>query len=159
MEDQEVDPPDAVVLEAVVPQVLEPRRHHCHVITLGQFAHYGSMLIKRNRGLLTNAIDATILTDPARKGGPWGTSVQTQGALCRHPLCEGLVREVISRILSQARVVIYCNHGHHRSVGVAEIAVKEIERFLVVSVEVTKIHVDAKNCTPQQWEDLWYNRI
>jgi RNase adaptor protein for sRNA GlmZ degradation len=63
------------------------------------------------------------------------------------------------RILSEARVVIFCEHGHHRSVGVAEIAVQEIKLLRVVRIDTTTIHIDAKQCTSQQWEDLWNYRI
>ena len=79
--------------------------------------------------------------------------------LLQSMVCEPLVREVIRRILAEPRVVIFCEHGHHRSVAAAEIAVQEIKLFRVVRIDITIIHIDANQCTSQQWEDLWNRRI
>ena len=134
---------------------------HCFVITLGLHGHFGRQLFKHNPELRSNAIDARSLRDPSdyQRGGPWGTCSATQQRLLQYSQCEPLVREVIRRILSEARVVVFCDHGHHRSVGVAEIAVQEIKLFRVVRIDITTIHIDAKQCTSQQWEDLWNRRI
>ena len=146
--------------EAVVPQVRE-RHRHCFVITLGLRGHFGMQLLEHNPDLRSNAIDARSLRDQGadQRGGPWGTCIATQQQLLRHSQCEPLVREVIRRILSEARVVVFCEHGHHRSVGVAEIAVREIKLLRVVRIDITTIHIDAKQCTSQQWEDLRNCRI
>ena len=146
--------------EAVVPQVRE-RHRHCFVITLGLRGHFGMQLLEHNPDLRLSAIDARSLRDPGanQRGGPWGTCIATQQQLLRHSQCEPLVREVIRRILSEARVVVFCEHGHHRSVGVAEIAVREIKLLRVVRIDITTIHIDAKQCTSQQWEDLRNCRI
>ena len=146
--------------EAVVPQVRE-RHRHCFVITLGLHGHFGKQLLKHNRDFLSNAIDTRSLRDPGanQRGGPWGTCIATQQRLLRHSQCEPLVREVIGRILSETRVVVFCEHGHHRCVGVAEIATREINLFRVVRIDITTIHIDAKQCTSQQWEDLRNCRI
>ena len=146
--------------EAVVPEVRE-RHRHCFVITLGLRGHFGMQLLEHNPDLRSNAIDARSLRDPDtdQRGGPWGTCIATQQRLLRHSQCEPLVREVIRRILSEARVVVFCEHGHHRSVGVAEIAVREIKLLRVVRIDITTIHIDAKQCTSQQWEDLRNCRI
>ena len=146
--------------EAVVPQIRE-RRRHCFVITLGLRGHWGRQLFEHNPELHSNAIDARSLRDPSdyQRGGPWGTCIATQQRLLQHSQCEPLVREVIRRILSEARVVVFCEHGHHRSVGVAEIALQESRRLRVVRTDITTIHIDAKQCTSQQWEDLWNRRI
>ena len=143
-----------------MPQVRE-RHRHCFVITLGLRGHFGMQLLEHNPDLRSNAIDARSLRDPGadQRGGPWGTCIATQQQLLRHSQCEPLVREVIRRILSEARVVVFCEHGHHRSVAVAEIAVQEIKLFRVVRIDITTIHIDAKQCTSQQWEDLWNRRI
>ena len=138
------------------------RNHrHCFVITLGLRGHFGRQLFEHNPELRSNAIDARSLRDPSdyQRGGPWGTCSATQQRLLQYSQCEPLVREVIRRILSEARVVVFCEHGHHRSVGVAEIAVQEIKLFRVVRIDITTIHIDAKQCTSQQWEDLWNRRI
>ena len=136
-------------------------RRHCFVITLGLQGHWGRQLFEHNPELRSNAIDARSLRDPSdyQRGGPWGTCSATQQRLLQHSQCEPLVREVIRRILSEARVVVFCEHGHHRSVGVAEMAVQEIKSFRVVRIDITTIHIDAKQCTSQQWEDLWNHRI
>ena len=134
------------------------RNHrHCFVITLGLRGHFGRQLFEHNPELRSNAIDARSLRDPSdyQRGGPWGTCSATQQRLMQHSQFEPLVREVIRRILSEARVVVFCEHGHHRSVGVAEIAVREIKLLRVVRIDITTIHIDAKQCTEQQWEDLW----
>ena len=146
--------------EAVVPQVRE-RHRHCFVITLGLRGHFGMQLLEHNPDLRSNAIDARSVRDQGadQRGGPWGTCIATQQQLLRHSQCEPLVREVIRRILSEARVVVFCEHGHHRSVGVAEIAVREIKLLRVVRIDITTIHIDAKQCTSQQWEDLRNCRI
>ena len=143
------------------PLVLECNHRHCFVITLGLRGHFGMQLFEHNPELRSNAIDARSLRDPSadQRGGPWGTCIATQQRLLQHSQCEPLVREVIRRILSEARVVVFCEHGHHRSVGVAEIAVQEIKLFRVVRIDITTIHIDAKQCTSQQWEDLWNRRI
>ena len=156
-----------VVLGAVVPPVLHPidvrerSRHHCFVITLGLHGHFGKQLLNHNLDFLSNAIDTRSLRDPEadQRGGPWGTCIETQQRLCRHPHCEPLVRQVIGRILSESKVVVFCEHGHHRSVGVAEMAVQEINLFRVVRIDITTIHIDANQCTSQQWADLWNCRI
>ena len=138
------------------------RNHrHCFVITLGLHGHFGRKLLEHNPELRSNAIDARSLRDPSdyQRGGPWGTCIATQQRLLQYSQCEPLVREVIRRILSEARVVVFCDHGHHRSVGVAEIAVQEIKLFRVVRIDITTIHIDAKQCTSQQWKDLWNRRI
>ena len=142
-------------------EVRERRRHHCFVITLGLHGHFGKQLLKHNRDFLSNAIATRSLTDPDadQRGGHWGTRIETPQRLCRHPHCEPLVREVIGRILSETRVVVFCEHGHHRCVGVAEIATREINLFRVVRIDITTIHIDANQCTSQQWEDLWNCRI
>ena len=146
--------------EAVVPEVREHHRH-CFVITLGLRGHFGMQLFKHNPELRSNAIDARSLRDPSdnQRGGPWGTCSATQERLLQHSQCEPLVREVIRRILAEPRVVIFCEHGHHRSVAAAEIAVQEIKLFRVVRIDITIIHIDANQCTSQQWEDLWNRRI
>ena len=146
--------------EAVVPEVREFHQH-CFVITLGLHGHFGRQLLKHNPELRSNAIDVRSLRDPSdyQRGGPWGTCSATQQRLLQYSQCEPLVREVIRRILSEARVVVFCDHGHHRSVGVAEIAVQEIKLFRVVRIDITTIHIDAEQCTSQQWEDLWNRRI
>ena len=146
--------------KAVVPQVRE-RHRHCFVITLGLRGHFGMQLLEHNPDLRSNAIDARSLRDQGadQRGGPWGTCIATQQRLLRHSQCEPLVREVIRRILSEARVVVFCEHGHHRSVGVAEIAVQEVKLLRVVRIDITTIHIDAKQCTSQQWEDLRNCRI
>ena len=130
---------------------------HCFVITLGLHGHFGRQLLKHNPELRSNAIDVRSLRDPSdyQRGGPWGTCSATQQRLLQYSQCEPLVREVIRRILSEARVVVFCEHGHHRSVAVAEIAVQEIKLLRVVRIDITTIHIDAKQCTEQQWEDLW----
>ena len=138
------------------------RNHqHCFVITLGLRGHFGKKLFEHNPELRSNAIDARSLRNPRdyQRGGPWGTCSATQQRLMQHSQFEPLVREVIRRILSEARVVVFCDHGHHRSVGVAEIAVQEIKLFRVVRIDITTIHIDAKQCTSQQWKDLWNRRI
>ena len=138
------------------------RNHrHCFVITLGLHGHFGRQLFEHNPELRSNAIDARSLRDPSadQRGGPWGTCIATQQRLLQYSQCEPLVREVIRRILSEARVVVFCEHGHHRSVGVAEIAVQESRRLRVVRTDITTIHIDAEQCTSQQWEDLWNRRI
>ena len=138
------------------------RNHrHCFVITLGLHGHYGWQLFKHNPELRSNAIDTRSLRDPSdyQPGSPWGTCIATQQRLLQHSQCEPLVREVIRRILSEARVVVFCEHGHHRSVAVAEKAVQEIKLFRVVRIDITTIHIDANQCTSQQWEDLWNRRI
>ena len=134
---------------------------HCFVITLGLHGHFGRQLLKHNPELRSNAIDVRSLRDPSdyQRGGPWGTCSATQQRLLQYSQCEPLVREVIRRILSEARVVVFCEHGHHRSVAVAEIAVQEIKLFRVVRIDITTIHIDAEQCTSQQWEDLWNRRI
>ena len=91
--------------------------------------------------------------------GSWSQRNATQQRLLQYSQCEPLVREVIRRILSETRVVVFCEHGHHRSVGVAEIAVQESRRLRVVRTDITTIHIDAMQCTSQQWADLWNRRI
>ena len=146
--------------EAVVPEFRECQQH-CFVITLGLRGHYGMQLLEHIPDLLSNAIDARSLKDPNtdQRGGPWGTCITTQQQLLRHHKAPTIVAQVISRILTESRVVVFCDHGHHRSVGVAEIAVQEIKLFRVVRIDITTIHIDAKQCTSQQWEDLWNRRI
>ena len=155
---------EAIVWHHATPDATVPglRNHrHCFVITLGLQGHWGRQLFEHNPELRSNAIDARSLRDPNKnqRGGPWGTCIATQQRLLQYSQCEPLVREVIRRILSEARVVIFCEHGHHRSVGVAEIAVQEIKLFRVVRIDITTIHIDAEQCTSQQWEDLWNRRI
>ena len=142
--------------EAVVPEVREFHQH-CFVITLGLRGHYGMQLLEHIPDLLSNAIDARSLKDPNtdQRGGPWGTCITTQQQLLRHPNAVTIVAQVVGRILSESRVVVFCEAGHHRSVGVAEIAVQEIKLLRVVRKDITTIHIDAKQCTEQQWEDLW----
>ena len=138
------------------------RNHqHCFVITLGLRGHYGMQLLEHIPDLLSNAIDARSLKDPNtdQRGGPWGTCITTQQQLLRHPNAVTIVAQVVRRILSESRVVVFCEAGHHRSVGVAEIAVREIKLLRVVRIDITTIHIDAKQCTSQQWEDLWNRRI
>ena len=134
---------------------------HCFVITLGLHGHFGRQLFEHNPELRSNAIDTRSLRDPSdyQRRGPWGTCSATQQRLLQYSQCEPLVREVVRRILSEARVVVFCEHGHHRSVAVAEMAVQEIKLLRVVRIDITTIHIDAKQCTSQQWEDLWNRRI
>ena len=139
-----------------MPEARECQRH-CFVITLGLRSQYGMQLREHIPDFLDTAIDARSLRDPNidQRGGPWGTSTTTQQQLLRHHNAATIVAQVISRILTESRVVVFCEHGHHRSVGVAEIAVQEIKLLRVVRIDITTIHIDAKQCTWQQWEDLW----
>ena len=143
-----------------MPEVRECHQH-CFVITLGLRGHFGMQLLEHNPDLRSNAIDARSLRDPDtdQRGGPWGTCIATQQRLLRNRNAATIVAQVISRILTESRVVVFCEHGHHRSVGVAEIAVQEIKLLRVVRIDITTIHIDAKQCTSQQWEDLWNGRI
>ena len=136
---------------------VEVPSRHCFVITLGLRSHYGMQLLEHIPDFLSNAIDARSLRDPNsdQRGGPWGTCITTQQQLLRHRNAVTIVAQVVRRILSESRVVVFCEAGHHRSVGVAEIAVQEIKLLRVVRIHITTIHIDAKQCTQQQWEDLW----
>ena len=77
----------------------------------------------------------------------------------------GFRAELIGRILGlNGHIGIYENQNNFLnydefSVGVAEIAVQEVNLLRLVSVDTTKIHIEARQCTPQQWEDLWNGRI
>ena len=139
-----------------MPEVRECQQH-CFVITLGLRGHYGMQLLEHIPDFLSNAIDAQSLRDPNtdQRGGPWGTCITTQQQLLRHRNAVTIVAQVVRRILSESRVVVFCEAGHHRSVGVAEIAVQEIKLLRVVRIDITTIHIDAEQCTLQQWEDLW----
>ena len=140
---------------------VEVPSRHCFVITLGLRGHYGMQLLEHIPDLLSNAIDARSLKDPNtdQRGGPWGTCITTQQQLLRHRNAVTIVAQVVGRILSESRVVVFCEAGHHRSVGVAEIAVQEVNLLRLVSVDTTKIHIDAGQCTAQEWEDLWNGGI
>jgi len=62
-------------------------------------------------------------------------------------------------MLTEEQVKVFCNHGRHRSVGVAEMAEQEVQGMQWITINITKIHVDAGQCSQKQWQNLLHNRI
>jgi hypothetical protein len=107
--------------------------HRCVLLSLGIFSYYGKKLLQLNPRLKVHMVDCTPLKDPRRV--PWGTSAICQQIVQSLPEFPAILSEVLIRIRSQRVVVLYCNHGHHRSVATAEIARQRIMTMKHLNIE------------------------
>ena len=130
-----------------------PQVHRCTLVSLGFNGNGGKELLWRNKRLYDHLIDVTSLKDHQR-GGPWGTDPETQERVFNSPGFEPILEKVLGRIIMQPLVVIACNVGHHRSVATAEIAAAHIRKLESPTIQLEVIHVDANQCTDEQWQWL-----
>ena len=131
---------------------IAPDLHSCIVVSLG-FNATGGSLLWRNRRLRDYVIDVTHLHDDKR-GGPWGTNPITQQRVKESPGFHLVLETILGQILNRPLVIIACNAGHHRSVATAEIAAARIRELASPTIELEVVHVDANECTWEQWRRL-----
>ena len=127
--------------------------HRCMVVSLGFLGEAGKELLLCNNRLFEYAIDVRSLQDH-RRGGPWGTHSQTQRRVSASRGFQPILERVLGRILTEPLVIIGCSAGHHRSVATAEIADARISELHSQTIELEVIHVDADQCTAEQWRRL-----
>ena len=93
------------------------------------------------------------LHDSFRPGvSPDGTYAETQRRIAR---LEGFVHVhtwILSTLLREPYTVVICNHGRHRSVGAAELAVQDLHRIQHCNFRIEIIHIDLLNYVSER---LW----
>jgi len=125
------------------------------LVSLGRYGNKGSRVLHTNPHLQRYVVDvSTKLKDDNVRGGAWGTNPRTQKRISAMPAFESILTEVLGKILTQPLVLVVCNHGHHRSVAVVEVAAARIKAFQSRFLELTTIHVDADRCSDAQLEML-----
>ena len=123
--------------------------HHCMVVTLGFHSSEGRALLQANAQLQQYIEDVTELRDH-QGGGPPGTDQRTQERVRNTPGFTRLLQRVLGIILTQPLIIIACNHGHHRSVAMAEIAAEWIRDLRSLALTLDVVHVDLNQITPDQ---------
>ena len=127
----------------------------CILVSLGRYGRKGNDILYANPSLGPYVVDvSTKLKDKNVRGGPWGTHPLTQKRISEMPAFQSILTEVLGRILIQPVVLVVCNHGHHRSVAVVEIAAKRIKAFQSQVLTLETIHVDADRCSDAQFDML-----
>ena len=119
------------------------------VVTLGFRAPKGGPLLQANAQLYNYIVDVTSLRDH-QGGGPPGTDERTQERVRNTPGFTPLFHQVLGHILTQPLIIIACNHGHHRSVAMAEIAAERIRDLHAPALTLDVVHVDLNQITPDQ---------
>ena len=106
---------------------------HRTIITCGKLAARGKFLLRANPQLKNprRCYDVTdALHDPLHpRDAPDVTYAETQRRIVR---LEGFVDVhtwILSTLLRERYTVVICNHGRHRSVGAAELAVQDLQRM------------------------------
>ena len=125
--------------------------HRCILVSLGRYGRKGNDILYANPSLGPYVVDvSTKLKDKNVRGGPWGTHPLTQKRISEMPEFGSILTEVLGKILILPPVLVVCNHGHHRSVAVVEIAAKRIKAFQSQVLTLETIHVDADRCSDAQ---------
>ena len=129
--------------------------HRCILVSLGRYGSKGNHVLQTNPYLQPYVVDVgTRLKDKKVRGGPWGTHPLTQKRISEMPEFGSILTEVLGRILILPLVLVVCNHGHHRSVAVVEIAAARIKAFQSRFLALETIHVDADRCSDAQFNML-----
>ena len=113
---------------------LQPRPRRCLVVTLGYRGDKGQRLMESwyapSFRPTYEILDVRPYVRDHCRGGPWGTSPSTQQRVAESPgFSANILSLVIGRILILPVVMLACQHGHHRSVAVAEIARRKFEEL------------------------------
>ncbi len=133
--------------------------HHCILVTMG-LRHYrhGHTLLQQNPGLRRHLVDATTFLfdrgDLRYNRRYWGTHLETQVSVSKMVGFDSLLMHVLGRILMDNIIIVSCDNGHHRSVAVAEVAYQRMSHLQSSHLQILKIHVDANECTDEQWRVL-----
>ena len=113
---------------------LQPRPRRCLVVTLGYRGDKGQRLMESWYAPAFRQTYEILDVRPYLRdhccGGPWGTSPSTQQRVAeRQGFRANVLSFVMGRILILPVVMLACQHGHHRSVAVAEIAKRKFEEL------------------------------
>ena len=106
----------------------------------------GKAFLRTNPRLRKHVVTVAHLSDPGRKGGPYGTALETKRRVAMSVGFNDVLWKILERALMYGIVIAQCNHGHHRSVALAEIAAGMMEGLPKESfdspVKLEVIHVD-----------------
>ena len=129
------------------------------IITCGKFAVHGKRLLRTNHRLKNPkwCYDVTdALHDPFHPRDSFdGTHVQTQRRIATLEHFAEVHTWILSTMLMERYTVVICNHGRHRSVGAAELAVQDLLRIQHCSFDVQTIHIDLLHeISAELWNEL-----
>ena len=152
-------PPDFVRMSSTVrdrsTDVQLPRT----IITCGKQAFKGKSLLRLNPRLRNPkwCYDVTeALHDRFHAhNSPDGTYAETQRRISRLEGFADVHTWILSTLLRERYTVVICNHGRHRSVAAAELAVQDLQRVQHCNFQIEIIHIDLKEFVE---EHIW-NRL